>query len=95
MNPMQKQSHITELFAWIRKMLAFMFLFPINSLISSGICSAPKLSKDTISLVLQNKAVQCVPTYACSSRFITYAPSFIFLGELSLEKTPLNFGSFS
>ena len=45
MNPMQKYPHITELFACTRKMLAFMFLFPINSLISSGTCSTPKLSK--------------------------------------------------
>ena len=30
MNPMQKYPHIIELFAWTRKMLAFMFLFPIN-----------------------------------------------------------------
>ena len=44
---------------------------------------------------LQNKAIQCVPVSAYSSRFITYAPSFIFLGKLSLEKTPLNLGSFS
>ena len=45
MNPMQKYPHIIELFACTRKMLAFMFLFPINSLISSGTCSTPKLSK--------------------------------------------------
>ena len=44
-NPMQKYPHITESFACTRKMFAFMFLFPINSLISSGICSKPKLSK--------------------------------------------------
>ena len=29
---MQKYPHITELFACTRKMLAFMFLFPINYL---------------------------------------------------------------
>ena len=29
-------------------------------------------------------------TSAYSSRFITYAPIFIFLGKLFLEKTPLN-----
>ena len=44
---------------------------------------------------LQNKAIQCVPVSAYSSRFITYAPSFIFLGKLSIEKTPINLGSFS
>ena len=36
MNPMQKYPHNTELFACTRKMLAIMFLFPINFLISSG-----------------------------------------------------------
>ena len=49
LNPMQKYSHIVELFCCNRKILAFMFLFPgdssINSLISSGIYSTPKLSK--------------------------------------------------
>ena len=45
MNPMQKYPHITELFAFTWKMLPFMFLFPINSFISSGTCSTPKLSK--------------------------------------------------
>ena len=44
-NPMQKYLHIIELFVCTRKMLAVMYLFPINSLISSGMCSTPKLSK--------------------------------------------------
>ena len=73
-------------------MFAFMFLLLMNFLISSGICSAPK---QTISFFSQNKAIQCVPTSSYSSRFITYAPSFIFLSKLYLEKTPLNLGSFS
>ena len=47
-------------------------------------------------IFLQNKTIQCVPpVHAYSSRFITYAPSFIFLGKLSLEKTPISLGSFS
>ena len=33
MNPLQKNPHITELFACTLKMSAIMFLFPINSLI--------------------------------------------------------------
>ena len=45
MNPIQKYPHIIELFACILKMFAFMFLLPINFLVSSGICSTPKLSK--------------------------------------------------
>ena len=44
-NPMQKYPHITELFACTQKMLAIMFVFPTNSIISSGTCSTPKLSK--------------------------------------------------
>ena len=39
-----------------------------------------------------NKETQCVPLLFLSSRFITFAPSFV-LGKLSLEKTPLNLGS--
>ena len=45
MNPMEKYPHITESFHCSRKMLAFMFLFPINYLITSETCSTPKLSK--------------------------------------------------
>ena len=93
-NPMQKYPHITELFACTRKMLAIMFLIPTNSLISSGTYSTPKLLNKTISLLLQNRGIQCVPTSAYSSRLITHAPSIIFLGKLSLEKTPLNLGLF-
>ena len=69
MNPIQKFPHITESFACARKMLAIIFLFPTIFLISSGTCSTPKLSKQTISLLLQNKEIQCVPTSAYSSRF--------------------------
>ena len=36
MNPMQKYPDIIEFFACTLNMLAFMFLFPINFLISSG-----------------------------------------------------------
>ena len=45
MKPMQKYPQNTELFACTRKMLALMFLFPINSSVSSGTCSTPKVSK--------------------------------------------------
>ena len=45
MNPMQKYPHITESFACTLNMLASMLLFSTNSLISSGTCSTPKLSK--------------------------------------------------
>ena len=45
MNPIQKYPYITECFACTRKIFDIMFLFPTNSLISSGTCSTPKLSK--------------------------------------------------
>ena len=76
MTPLQKYPHITELFACTRKRLAFIFSFLINYFISSGTCSTPKLSKYTISLLLQNKAIQCVLTCAYLWRFITYVLSF-------------------
>ena len=44
--------------------------------------------------VLTYKAIQCVLTSGYSSRLFTYVPYFTVLGELSLEKTPLNPGSF-
>ena len=44
-NPIQKYPHITESFSCSLKMLAFIFLFPINSLISLGTYSTPNLSK--------------------------------------------------
>ena len=71
MIPVKKYPHIIELFSFTGKMLAFKLLCPMNFLISSGTCSTPKLSKKMISLLLQNKAIQCVPTSAYSSRFIT------------------------
>ena len=86
--------HITESFACTQKILAFVFLFPTNSLISSGTCSTSKLWNYKISILLQNKAIHCVPTFAYSSRFVAYAPSLIFFDKLFFEKTPLNLGLF-
>ena len=43
MNPTHKYPHINELLVCTRKMLAIMLLFLIKFLISSGICSTPKL----------------------------------------------------
>ena len=62
---------------------------------SLGIGSMPKLSKQITSLVLTNKAIQCVPVFSYSSKFITYAPFLIFFGKLFLEYTPLNLASFA
>ena len=44
-NPIQKYPHIIESYACILKIFVFMFLLPINVLISFGICSTLKESK--------------------------------------------------
>ena len=44
-NIIQKYPRIIESYACFLKMFVFMFLLPINVLISFGICSTPKLSK--------------------------------------------------
>ena len=44
-NPIQKYPHIIESYACILKIFVFMFLLPINVLISFGICYTPKESK--------------------------------------------------
>ena len=44
-NLIQKYLHIIESYACILKIFVFMFLLPINVLISFGICSTPKESK--------------------------------------------------
>ena len=41
--------------------------------------------KKIISIFFTYKLIQCVPTSAHSSRFITYAPSFILLGKIMLR----------
>ena len=82
---MQKYPHVLELSACFLNMVVFVFLCPINLLISLGTCSTPKLSKYITSLFFTYKAIQYVPTFAYSSRFITYAPFFIVLGKLSIE----------
>ena len=44
-NLIHKYLHIIESYACILKIFVFMFLLPINVLISFGICSTPKESK--------------------------------------------------
>ena len=44
-NLIQKYPHIIESYACILKIFAFMFLLPINVIISFGICSIPKEPK--------------------------------------------------
>ena len=66
-------------------MFAIMFLLLINFLTTFGICSTPKLSKYFTVLLFKYNAIQWVPISEYSSRFTTYAPSFILSGKLSLE----------
>ena len=84
-NPVQKHPYITAFYACILKIFACMLLLPIKFLISSGICSNPKLSKYVTLLFNAYKAMQWVPILEQLSRFITYASFFILLGRLSLE----------
>ena len=93
-NPIQKYPHISESYARILKIFATTINLSTNILISFGICSTPKLSKYVTLLFNACKAIQWVPISEYSSRVITYAPSFILSGRLSLEKTPLNLGLF-
>ena len=63
------------------------FLFPMNFLLSQGMCSTPKLSKyDKLKLIVY-EAIQSVSIDLCLSRLITYALSFtvdiLFLEETS------------
>ena len=83
---MQKYPHIIELFSCTRKILAFMFLFLINSLISSGIYSTPKLSKWTMSFFYKIKQSN-VCLHLHFHQDLLYMPHpLLFLAKLFLEK---------
>ena len=71
MNPMQKNLHIIELFPCILNILPFIFLFPMNFLISSVTFQHQNYKNKQFHIYLQNKAIQCVPKSAYSPRFIT------------------------
>ena len=58
---------------------------------SCEMCSIPK-SKCTAVLLSINNETYCVRFFCFSSRFMTYALSFI-LGKLSLEEISLSLGS--
>ena len=61
-NPIQKYSHITELYACILKIFVTIIDLSVdllkNVLNSFGICSTPKLSKFVIILALTYNAIQ-------------------------------------
>ena len=57
-NPIQKYSHITELYACILKIFVTIADLSINFLISFGICSTPKLSKQVTILFNAYKSIQ-------------------------------------
>ena len=56
------------------------------------IYSIPKVSNYTAVFLSINNETQCALLSYLSSRFMTYALSFI-LGKLSLGETPINLGS--
>ena len=70
-NPVQKYPQIIESYACILKIFALIFLLSINYLISFGICSTPKESKQVTSLLFTHKGNQWVPISEYSSRFVT------------------------
>ena len=70
-NPIQKYPHIIESDAYIPQIFVI-FLFPINFIISFGICSTQKLSKTVTFLELTYKAIQLVPIDSHSSIFIIF-----------------------
>ena len=74
--------HITESCASIQKIFSIIVDFSINFMISFGMCSRPKLSKEETLLFHAYKAILWVPLSEYSSRFITYAPSFSILHML-------------
>ena len=83
-NLIQKYPHITESYACYLKMFVTIVELSINFLISFGICSTPKLSKQ-VTLLNAYKSIQWVPISDHSSRLITYVPFFILSRRLSLE----------
>ena len=55
-NPIQMYPHIIESYACTLQIAIEMFLFPMNFIISFGICSTPKLSKYVSFLAFTYKA---------------------------------------
>ena len=83
MNSLQKYPHIIESNACILWIFVMILLFPIIFFVSSGMCSTLNQWKYIKLLPFTCKAIQWVTFDLYSSRFITYAPSFIW-GELFL-----------
>ena len=86
-NPIRKSLHIIESYVCILKIFVVRFLLPVDFLVSLGIYSTPKLSKQVTTLdvppsLFTYKAIHWVLFYSYSLRLITYSPSFI-LGKLS------------
>ena len=60
---------------------------------SCEIYSIPSKLKYTTVFLSINNETQCIPLLCLSSKFLTYARSFI-VGKLSFEKLPLNLASY-
>ena len=83
-NPIQNHPHFIESYACILWIFVIICLFQMNFLISFGICSIPKLSKYVTFPAFTYNAIQWVPIYSYSPKFIVDAPSFV-LDKLFLE----------
>ena len=91
---MQKYLHITESYACTLKMFVLMFLFLINALISLGLCSTPKESKQEhyyYSHAKQPYEFQ----YQNTHQDMLHMPHPLFFVNYLEKKTPLNLSSFS
>ena len=58
-------------------MFVVIFLFPMNFLICFGICSTTKLLNYVILSPFIYNSINGIPVELYTSRFTTYAPSFI------------------
>ena len=90
MKAIQKNSHIIKS-SCILSILSVIDLSLILFNTTCGIYSIAKESKYTAVFVLLINKTQCVSLLCLSSRFMTYAPSFL-LGKLILQKPLLNLG---
>ena len=89
---MQKYSHITKLFACTRKMFAFMFLFPMNIFnFFRNMLNTKTIEKKQFHFCYKIKQPNvCLRLHIHQGLWRMLALSFIFLGRLFLQWTPLN-----
>ena len=92
MKMLQQNLHIIDPLSCIQNLFWVIDLSLIMFDTSWGIYSIPKESKYTPAFMSINNEARCILLPFLSSRFMTYAPSFI-LGKLFFEEAPLFLGS--